>query len=99
MSKNKTLAKEFPSYEGGWIVQDRAIQHLEGRLLTLVESIGLREGQEKAVKDLVRSEVWKLVEPGFWISGDDNSELHHKYSNHAMLGSVGGDTHNPIPSH
>lgn len=35
-------------------------KRLEGRLLTLLESLGLPVSQEKAIKDLVRNELWDL---------------------------------------
>ena len=42
-------------------------KRLEGRLLTLLESLGLQSTQEKAIKDLVRSEVWDMwdMQPSF----------------------------------
>lgn len=33
-----------------------------GRVLTIIETLGLPQSQEKAVKDLVRQEVWYLWE-------------------------------------
>lgn len=35
---------------------------LEGRLLTVVEALGLKDTQEEALKSIVRQEVWKLWE-------------------------------------
>lgn len=35
-------------------------RELEGKLLTIIETIGLKETQEDAVKSLVRNEIWKL---------------------------------------
>jgi hypothetical protein len=35
-------------------------KRLEGRLLTLLESLGLPASQEKAIKDLVRNELWDV---------------------------------------
>lgn len=33
-----------------------------GRLLTVIESLGLKESQEEAVKSLIKKEVWGLWE-------------------------------------
>lgn len=37
-----------------------AIKRIEGKLLTLVETLGLPQSQEKAVKDQVRQTIWSL---------------------------------------
>lgn len=37
-------------------------KRLEGKLMTLLESLGLKETQEKAIKDLVRGEIWHMWE-------------------------------------
>lgn len=68
-------------YTGGYIVVESQFQHLEGRLLTLVEALGLRESQEKSVKDLIRSEVWQTLNPCFWINGDEHTRLRETYKN------------------
>ncbi len=52
----------------GWLIHDYAIQHLEGKLLTLIESWGLKDSQEKAVKDLVRQEVWSVIHGAEYVS-------------------------------
>lgn len=36
--------------------------HFLGRVMTLVETLGLAEGQEKAFKDIVKQEIWSLWE-------------------------------------
>ncbi len=57
MSKKSSvpsLAVPSNSPMGGRIVYDYEIQSLEGRLLTFIESLGLRESQEKSAKDIFR---------------------------------------------
>lgn len=46
------------------------VQDIEGKLLTLVESIGLPVKQEEAIKSLVRQSVWNVVERPhrIWLS-------------------------------
>ena len=66
-------------YGSGYVITDEELRHLEGRLLTLIESIGLKDTQEKAVKDLIRNEVWLLLSPCFVISGEDHTALRVKY--------------------
>jgi hypothetical protein len=36
--------------------------HFLGRVLTLVETLGLGETQEKAFKDIIKQEIWSLWE-------------------------------------
>jgi len=35
-------------------------KRLEGRVMTLLESLGLGSSQEKAIKDLMRNEIWTM---------------------------------------
>lgn len=49
----------------GW-----AFKNLEGRLLTLVESMGLGEKQEEAVKGYMRREVWTTVYESYEMSDE-----------------------------
>lgn len=35
----------------------RAVNFLQGKVLTIIEAIGLEKSQEKAIKDLIRSSV------------------------------------------
>jgi hypothetical protein len=61
---SKKVNGEGPSGEpmNGHALYDYEINSLIGRLLTLVESLGLRESQESAFKDLVRQEAFKLFQ-------------------------------------
>lgn len=45
----------------GRVVYDYQISQLEGRLLTLIESLGLRESQESAVKDMLKGIVREIM--------------------------------------
>lgn len=42
-----------------YVVYDGSVGNLEGRVLTIIESLGLKDSQEKAVKDLLRNEIWQ----------------------------------------
>lgn len=43
---------------GGYIFSGHGVDHLVGRVLTHIETLGLRESQEKAIKDLLKQEIW-----------------------------------------
>jgi hypothetical protein len=60
----------------GYIIEQGETSRLEGRLLTLLESLGLPEKQEEAIKSLVRQELWNTVSAsGFWITADEHTAL------------------------
>ena len=45
----------------GRVIYDYQIRDLEGRLLTFVESLGLRESQEKSAKDIFRDIFYSVL--------------------------------------
>ena len=85
--KNKEFMPQI-GYEGAYLIHDWSIKNLEGRLLTMVESWGLKDTQEKSVKDLVRQEVWSLITPCFYVGGEDVTALHEKYPNNTQVGGT-----------
>lgn len=52
----KSVENEL-GYGSGYVITDNELNHLSGRLLTLIETLGLKDKQEKSIKDLVRQEV------------------------------------------
>lgn len=59
------LQDNTPLYIKGW-----AFKNLEGRLLTLIESMGLGEKQEEAQKGFIRREVWATVYESYVMSDE-----------------------------
>jgi hypothetical protein len=57
MSENESKL----SYGFGYVIQENEPAYLIGRLLTIIDSLGLKETQEKAVKDLIKNEVWGII--------------------------------------
>lgn len=57
-------------YPDGRILEDGNFSFLEGRLLTIIETIGLNPNQEKAVKDLIKQEIWNAFNSGQYISSE-----------------------------
>lgn len=43
-----------------YITSDDAIKKVEGKLLGLVEALGLEEKRESAVKAMIRQDLWSL---------------------------------------
>lgn len=64
-----------PGYPAAYVINAHAPDHLVGKLLTLIEALGLPESQEKAAKDVIRNEVYLLLTGGneVWI----NHALHN----------------------
>lgn len=55
----------------GRVIYDYQIRELEGRLLTFIEMLGLRESQEKSAKDVFRDMFYKgLYQETIWIRGE-----------------------------
>lgn len=44
----------------GLVIPENSPNYLVGRVLTIIEAIGLKETQEKSVKDLIREEIYKI---------------------------------------
>lgn len=63
------------SWPHGYVLEEGFVQHLEGRLLTIIESLGLKDIQEKAAKDLVRSEVRRIYLDGLYVTSEQHTKL------------------------
>lgn len=54
----------------GRVIYDYQIRELEGRLLTFIEALGLRESQEKSAKDIFRDVFYSIMyQQTVWVSG------------------------------
>ena len=62
-----------------------AFRDFEGKLLTLIESMGLPEKQENAVKSYVRRELWDFVRTGIIIPDEIDNTLS---SGHLVPGGI-----------
>lgn len=61
--------------EGGYVIKEAQIKHLEGVLLTHIEAM-VPGPQQVAAKSLVSQAVWDLLEPSYiWIDGDVLKEV------------------------
>ena len=53
-----TSANNNKSFGHGYVVPQHVLDRITGRVLTLVEGMGLKDGQERAIKDLIKQEIW-----------------------------------------
>lgn len=44
-------------YEDGWLLPEGALDRLVGRLCTLIDAAGLKDSQERSIKDLIKQNV------------------------------------------
>lgn len=64
---------------GGYMYYTYEMDDLYGRVMTTVESFGLRETQEKAAKDMLRlhfNEFWSKVK---YVTGDKAEEISESF--------------------
>lgn len=54
---------------GAFAVEDSQINHLLGELLTVIDALGLKENQEKSVKDIIKQKVWSSFSGEDYIDG------------------------------
>jgi len=45
----------------GYVITNDQVNNLIGRLLTLIETLGLKDKQEKSFKDILKQEIWSTV--------------------------------------
>lgn len=63
--KQSNVGSPVPSYGFGYVVYDRTVSAISGRVVTLIETLGLPQKQEEAIKGL----VFQAVDQAFYDSG------------------------------
>jgi hypothetical protein len=87
--KNKQLEELTPGWGWGYVIAQAQISFVQGRLLTLIESFGLKDSQEKAAKDLVSQELWRVYEGAISLGSKEHSRLRVEYANASIPQGVG----------
>lgn len=99
MSMSKTTIKsssnEQAGYGYGFVLNESDRGYMEGRLLTFLESLGLKDSQEKAAKDLLRQEVNSWFYPNaLGITGELNTAVqnivHRIRQHHEQTSTLNG---------
>src|SRR3990167_775043 len=75
---NKNTPSVSYGYGYGYVVSEDLPNYFIGRLRTLIEALGLRETQEKSLKDLVDNEIWSQFGQSWrsqWISQNLYNEV------------------------
>lgn len=78
---SRKISKEVGDVSWGcaYVITEGAPNHIVGRVLTLVEAIGLPNKQEEALKGLITQAVWQFLEDAIYISADRHSEIRGAY--------------------
>lgn len=66
-------------YGYGLVIPETKVSYLVGRVLTIIEALGLKDTQEKSLKDLLQNEIYKInsyEEGARHITPNLNSEIH-----------------------
>ena len=70
MFKTKVNSEELNSSKGhGYTISIGQMESLVGRVLNLIEALGLNEKQEKAIKDVIKKEIWDTTNGLTLITG------------------------------
>lgn len=73
-----TTGQELKMKWNGWgiahLLYEDEVSKTVGRVLTFVETLGFNPDREKAVKDIIKREIYATLNNG-WIIGDD---MHHE---------------------
>jgi len=64
----KSSDERSVGYGQGYVISSSVPDFIVGRLLTIMEALGLSEKQEKSLKDLIKNEVYSNLGE-IWISG------------------------------
>lgn len=94
MNKNSTetitIGKmEWTGWDNAHLLYQDSMPRLVGRLLTHIEAWGLPEAQEKAVKSIIKKEVYATLDNA-WIIGDKEHALLRKKAYDFGQLSMGG---------
>lgn len=64
----------------GYVIFDNTPSQIEGKVLTILESAGLPDKQEEALKGLIRSAIWSTIhEQGIYISDIRHTQIRQAY--------------------
>lgn len=66
-------------YGSAYVISSSRPDHLVGRVLTIIEALGLPEKQEQSLKDILRQEIYNTLGLETWISGRLNTIIRELY--------------------
>lgn len=91
--KDRGSPSEFSSGGAAFIMHYDELQHIEGKVLTVVESIGMSEKQENAVKGLLRQAIWQDIHTSYRLQVFEENWEQLRKSNEERSKGVGSVPH------
>lgn len=74
MSKQSKLQGEI-SWGPAYVIGTNAPDRLVGKIFAVVETMGLKDTQEKSAKDIIRTVVWEIFSDAVYILPDKYNEI------------------------
>ena len=89
----KSTDERNVGYGNAYIIKSDNPDYLVGRLLTVIEAVGLPEKQEKSLKDLIRFEVYNSLNLSNWVPAELHNiivDFHDWYQAASPIGQISG---------
>jgi hypothetical protein len=93
MSKNTPrVSSGSVGYAEGYVIFHDVPETLVGSILEIIEAIGLKDSQERAVKDIIRQKVYSIFydRDPIYIKNDLHTMLREKYWAHKKKATADG---------
>jgi len=76
----QTIVGSSVGYSYGYVIFDSTPSHLEGKVLTILETAGLPQKQEEALKGLLRNAIWETIhESSVYITPERHQVIRDAY--------------------
>lgn len=89
VTTGSSLIKPICGY--GYVISEWVPNDIIGRILTLIEVIGLREEQEKSLKDLIRQVMWESIDRAIFIKPERHQLIRDEYLKKKKEASIQGN--------
>ena len=76
-------------YESGFVMFHETPKTIIGKIITLIEVLGLNPNQEKATKDLIKQAVWDTIDNQcLFINAETHSKIRDDYNKQRRLNEL-----------
>lgn len=80
MSNTGSVIDVYPSYGYGYVVPAEGFsERIVGKVLTLIETLGLTSKQEEAIKGLAQQAIYGSFQEAIYITPDRHNEIRNVY--------------------
>jgi len=78
MSKLSKVEGADVSWDDAYVVDYKTPDRIAGKIFSVIEAMGLKDTQEEASKDIIRTIIWEIFNDSVYISSDIHSEIREK---------------------